>query len=135
MNPLRILLQEVRPKLVAALTQGAQFSAGQAEAFVPAAAESALDFIREHADQVDLNDLPSLANRLARGLDAKELARRVGVTPSEAQNGLETVLPELLAAAEKKARPFGGLAAVAKLLGGGAGTPSLGGIASKLFGR
>jgi len=132
MDPLKILLQEVSPKLVSALTERSGFSTGQAEAFVPAAAKSALDFIRNQSDQLDLDDLPGLASRLASGIDENELASQAGVAASEAQNGLETVLPQLLASAEQKARLFGGLGAVSKMLDGG--SSGLGGFASKLFG-
>lgn len=139
MDFLKQILDEQGAELAGSLVTNLGFGAEQAQAFVPEAATSVFDAVKEKAGDLDLSDLASNAGTLVNSVDAGALAERVGIEPSQATSGLGAIVPSLLTALQEKA---GGLSGLTSMLGGGeglgkalGGIPGAGNLAGKLFGK
>ena len=73
MDLLKTLLADATPRIVEQLVDRLDLSTEGAEALVPVVADSALGILRVRSDELDLDDLPRLADRLAQEIDAEEI--------------------------------------------------------------
>ena len=135
MDFLKDILKEKGTELAGGLVDKLGFSTEQAEAFVPEAAASVFDVVKEKSGELDLSNLASSAGSLVDGVDAGALAEKVGIDSSQVTSGLGAIVPILLSALQAKA---GGLSGLTSMLGGeglGKAVGGVGGIAGKLFGK
>lgn len=138
MDILKDILKEKGSELAGGLVGKLGFSAEQAQAFVPEAAASIFDVVKEKGAALDLSDPASSASSLVDGVDAGALADKVGIDSSQATSGLGAIVPILLSALQEKA---GGLSGLTSMLGGEGldkalgGASAISGAAGKLFGR
>ncbi len=135
MDFLKDILEEKGAELAGGLVDKLGFNAEQAQAFVPEAARSVFDVVKEKAGELDLSDLASNAGKLADSVDAGALAQKVGIDASQVTSGLGAIVPTLLSTLQEKA---GGLTGLTAMLGGEGLGKALGGVgdvAGKLFGN
>lgn len=138
MDFLKDILQEQGAELAGGLVDKLGFSNEQAQAFVPEAASSVFDVLKDKADGLDLSNLASNAGPLMDGVDVDALAGKVGIDSSQVTSGLQAIIPTLLSALQQKA---GGLSGLTSMLGGKelgkalGGLGSVGGAVGKLFGK
>ena len=133
MDLVKTLLQEHGPSLVRALTEKAGFAAAEAQAFVPAAAETSFAAMKSGA--VDLDALVGKRDvaALTQKLDLGALGAQCGLDAEKVAAGLKTIVPLLLDVLEKKGVGAGMLKA---LLGQGrGGFGGLAGLAGKFLGK
>lgn len=143
------LLKQHSETLIAAVTQGSQLDAGQAEQLVP----PAITGLQETLSSGDLDlssllgggglDISSLVSGGALGeilgkLDIGHIASQAGLGEGEARDGLASLIPVAVSLLGERA---GGLQGLVGLLGGdsaGSGDAvggALRGLAGKLFGK
>lgn len=135
MDFLKDILAQKGTELAGTLVEKSGFSTEQAQAFVPEAAHSAFDVVKEKAGDLDLANLASNTDAVISGIDVGALASKVGIDSSQARSGLGAILPTLLSAVQERA---GGLSGLTSMLGGeglGKALGGVGGIGGKLFGK
>ncbi len=139
MDFLKDIIQEKGADLAGGLVDKLGFSAEQAETFVPEAAGSVFDAVKENAGELDLAELASNPGPLVDKIDVGALAEKVGISSSQVTSGLGAIVPTLLSLLQEKA---GGLSGLTSMLGGqglgkalGGGLGDIGGAAGKLFGK
>lgn len=135
MDFIKDILAEQGSEMIGGLVSKVGLSTEQATAFVPEAASSVFDVVKDKAGDLDLSDLGSSAGSVVDGVDIGVLAQKVGINGSQAKSALAAIVPMLLGAMQQKA---GGLGGLTSLLGGkgvGDAVSGLGGMAGKLFGK
>lgn len=138
MDFLKDILEEKGAELAGGLVSKLGFQPEQAQAFVPEAAASVFDVVKDKAGDLDFSDLASTTGSLVDGVDVGALAAKVGIDSSQVTSGLGAIVPILLSALQEKA---GGLSGLTSMLGGGGlgkalgAVGGIGGVAGKLFGK
>ena len=138
MDFLKDILEAKGAELAGGLVNKLGFKTEQAQAFVPAAADSVFDVVKEKAGGLDLSNLAASTGPLIEGVDVGALAAKAGIDSAQVTAGLRAIIPALLSALQEKA---GGLSGLTSMLGGkGVGkalgrASALGGAAGKLFGK
>ena len=134
------LLKEHGGELIAAITQGSDLDASQAESLVPPALGQITDLVSGGGGGIDLTDLlgggSGAVSSLLEKLDIAEIANAAGLDQSQTQGGLASLIPVVMSLLGDKS---GGVDGLMSMLGGdgssGSGLEALGGIAGKLFGK
>lgn len=98
MDLLRSVLQERAADLASELTAKAGFTAEEAKRFVPEAGTDLIESWRWQADELDTKDVAADANvrKLLRGIGAKRIASRVGLTAEATWSGLRAFVPKVM---------------------------------------
>lgn len=132
------LLKEHGGELVAAVTQGSQLDAPQAERLVPPALGQLAELVTGSGG-IDLSELlrggPGIVSEVLSKLDVGSIADRAGLEKTEAQDGLSSLIPVVVSLLGDEADGVEGLLSMLGGEGGGGGLGALGGIAGKLFGK
>jgi hypothetical protein len=134
------LLKEHGGELIAAITQGSELNASQAESLLPPALGQITDLVEGGGGGIDLTDLlgggSGAVSALLEKLDIVQIASAAGLDQSQTQGGLASLIPVVMSLLGDKA---GGVDGLLSMLGGdgssGSGLGALGGIAGKLFGK
>ncbi len=129
MDFVKQLMEQHGGALIGQLTGQLGFDAGQAQRFVPAAAERVMGAVREGKVSPQALLGGGAREEIATAVDTQALANEAGVDETTASAGLQSLLPTLLSFVQQQA---GGAEGVLGLFGdklGGAG-----GLAGKLRG-
>ncbi len=120
MDILESILDQKGGDFVSNLIGRADFSAQEAERFVPAAGSSVVSAFTARAGDLDVSDVASAGNvlKIMEGVDVSRLAGDVGITREKASAGLATFLPMLLGFIGDKHDQAGGLTGILGSLGG-----------------
>lgn len=135
------LLKEHGSELLSSITQGSDLDATQAQGLLPPALENIAEVVKGGAGGFDLGSLlggkQDAMTGLLGQLDLGKIAGQAGLSESQTQGGLQSLLPAVMSLLGEKS---GGAAGLLSMLGGGGddtgGTlGALGGLAGKLFGK
>ncbi|MCR9094158.1 MAG: hypothetical protein NXI30_08070 [bacterium] len=136
---LETILKEHGGALLAAVTQGSDLDASQAESLIPPALGGIGDAIA--GGDLDLSSLlagggDGVAALLGK-LDVGAIAGQAGLDEGQARDGLSSLIPVVLSLLGDKAGGADGLMSMLGGLGGGngGGAGALAGLAGKLFGK
>jgi len=128
MNILETLLKDKIGGIKDVLVQNTGFSAEQASAFVPDAAQKVLGLLGTKGSEFNLTDIPSSVNQLIGALDVSSIASNANVDVEKARTGLTAVLPMILELASNHKEKLGAFSGISDALSGS----SIGKIASNL---
>lgn len=132
------LLKEHGGEMIAAMTQGSDLDAAQAESLLPPALGQITDLVKGGGGGIDLTDLlgggSGAVSALLGNLDIEKIANAAGLDQSQTEGGLASLIPVVMSLLGDKA---GGAEGLMSMLGGGGssggGLDALGGLAGKLF--
>jgi len=132
------LLKEHGGEMIAAMTQGSDLDAAQAESLLPPALGQITDLVKGGGGGIDLTDLlgggSGAVSALLGNLDIAKIANAAGLDQSQTEGGLASLIPVVMSLLGDKA---GGAEGLMSMLGGGGssggGLDALGGLAGKLF--
>lgn len=98
MDLLRSVLEKKAVDLESALTAKAGLTAEEARRFVPEAGTDLIESWRWQANELDTEDVAAASNvrALLRGIGAKRIASRVGLTAEATWNGLRAFVPMVM---------------------------------------
>lgn len=133
MDFLKDLLNQHGSKLTDSLVKNSGFTADQAQKFVPAASEKAMQAIKGGGFDLDKLLKGGDVSALASKIDVAGLAAHAGIDANKAKAGLTSLLPQLLQLLQGKFDAKSLLASLGGDAGGAIGNAAK--MAGKLFGK